>query len=66
MLQPTVIRACEIVPLEMLWFVCVCVVCVAHICCLCLKYLEMRHSLDSLALLHSILRSFPPLKLMSF
>lgn len=66
MLQPTAIKPCEIVPLEMLWFVCACVVCVAHIYCLCLKYLEMRRSLDSLALLHSILRSFPPLRLMSF
>lgn len=45
MLQPTVIRACEIVPLKMLWSEPACVVCVARLCCLCLEYLEMRGSL---------------------
>lgn len=62
--SPTVIRACEIVPLKMLWSECVCAVCVVRLCCLCLEYLETRRRPhDSLALVHSVLRFvfFPPL-----
>lgn len=67
--QPAVIRACEIVPLKMLWSECayVCVVCVVRLCCLSLEYLEMRGSL--VILWHSFTPSsvlFPPLQLLYF